>query len=104
MKALIALATLLAATAVALEDSPPATAPAAHVQTDKEVESAIVKGIVANPEVFAAQLRVEAAGGVVTLHGSVKSEEAKATAEKIARAVPGVREVKNRLTIGPPKS
>ena len=106
MKALIGLATVLAATAVALEDSPPAIAPVppAHIQTDDEVESAIVKGIVANPEVFAADLRVEAVAGVVTLWGSVKNEDAKATAEKIARAVPGVREVKNRLTIRPPKA
>lgn len=103
MKALIALAMLLTATAVALEDSPPASAPAGHVQTDKEIESAIVKGIVANPEVFAAQLRVDALAGSVTLRGSVKSQEARATAEKIARAVPGVREVKNRLTIEAPR-
>ena len=106
MKALIVLATVLAATAVALEDSPPAIAPAPppHVQTDDEVESAVVKGIVANPEVFAADLRVEAIAGVVTLRGSVKTDGAKATAEKIARAVPGVREVKNHLTIRPPKA
>ena len=105
MKALIGLATLLAATAVALEDSPPAIVPAPppHVQTDDEVESAIVKGIVANPEVFAADLRVKAVAGAVTLWGSVKSEEARLTAEKIARAVPGVREVNNRLTVRPPK-
>ena len=102
MKALIALATLLAATAVALDESPPASPPAAHIQTDKEIESAVVKGIVANPEVFAARLRVEAVGGVVTLRGSVKSKDAKATADKVARAVPGVREVKNRLTVRRP--
>ena len=100
MKALMSLAILLAATTVALEDPPPLNAPAApHVQSDKEIETTVVKGIVANPEVFAADLRVEAVDGSVTLRGSVKSKEAKATAEKIARAVPGVRTVKNRLKI-----
>ena len=104
MKALMALAILLAATAVALEDPPPLKASApAHVQSDKEIESAVVKGIVANPEVFAAQLHVAAVEGSITLRGSVKSKEAKAAAEKIARAVPGVRTVTNRLTVRPPR-
>ena len=103
MKPLVTFAILLAATAVALEDPAPLNTPLAHVQTDDEMEAGIVKGIVANPEVFAATLRVDALSGVVTLRGNVKSEDAKANAEKVARAVPGVRSVKNRLTIRAPK-
>lgn len=101
MKTMLAIALLSVATAVALEDPPHRNVPAAHLQTDRELEAAVVKGIVANPEVFAARLRVTARTGSVTLDGSVKNREAKATAEKIARAVPGVRRVKNRLTIRP---
>ena len=103
MKALVTLAILLAATAVALED--PAqieqTRPP-HLQTDKELQAAVVKGIVANPEVAAARLHVEARQGAVTLRGSVRSKDARSTAEKVARAVPGVVRVRNHLTIRAP--
>lgn len=104
MKALLAWAMLLSVTAVALEDraqvEPP---PRVHAQTDLELEAAVVKGILANPDVFAARLRVEAINGAVTLRGSVRDASAKLMAEKVARAVPGVARVTNRLTISPPK-
>ena len=103
MKTLLAFLLLSVAPALALEDPPRRGAPPAHVETDREVEAAIIKGIVANPEVFAAQLRVAARNGAVTLHGSVKNKDARATAEKITRAVPGVRSVTNRLTIRAPE-
>ena len=102
MKTLVALAIALAATAVALEDPSPVPKPPPHIQTDEEMKAAIVKGIVANPEVFAARLRVEAVSGFVTLRGSVKNADGRATAERIARAVPGVRKVNNRLIIRRP--
>ena len=103
MKALLTLAILLAATAVALEDPPQLEqARPPHVQIDRELQAAIVKGILANPEVSAARLRVEATHGAVTLRGSVRSADARAPAEKIARAVPGVVRVRNRLTIRAP--
>ena len=103
MKALLACAILLSATAVALEDPAPLNLPPAHLQTDDEIEAAVVKGIVANPEVFAARLRVDSWRGVVTLRGSVENDSAKRLAEKLARSVPGVRGVKNRLTVRAPK-
>ena len=104
MKALIGWAILLSATAV-IADGPAQLEPAppVHVQTDKELEAAVVKGILANSEVFAARLRVEAVNGVVTLRGSVRSKEAKAVAEKVTRSVPGVVRVTNRLTIRAPE-
>ena len=98
-------AVLFAATAVALdqpaEHEPP---PPVHVQTDAELETAIVRGILANPEVSAANLRVEAKNGAVTLRGSVRSQEAKVTAEKVTKAVPGVVTIKNELTIETPRA
>lgn len=102
MKMVLLCATLLSASlgqAFALEGPPPRQPPPAHLKTDDEIEATVVKGIVAHPGVFAAKLRVEAARGFVTLRGSVQDADAKAAAEKIARAVPGVRGVKNRLAI-----
>ena len=75
--------------------------PPAHLSTDAEIEAAVVKGILANPEVSAARLHADVSGGVVTLRGTVQSAAGRETAEKISRAVPGVREVKNRLLVRP---
>ena len=100
---LLCVACAAASTVDALEDPRPAVKPPAHIKTDEEIERAIVKGLVANPEVFAADLRVEATDGVVVLFGTVRSKEAKRMAEKIARVAPGVRSVKNWLYVSPPK-
>lgn len=102
MKSLLLCVFLVAAnlgSAFALEDPAPRRPPPAHIMTDDEIETAIVKGIVADPAVFAARLRVEADRGFVTLRGTVRSKEAKTIAEKITRSVPGVVRVTNRLTI-----
>ncbi len=106
MKSLLLCVFLVAAnlgSASALEDPAPRQPPPAHIMTDDEIETTVVKGIVANPEVFAARLRVEVDRGFVTLRGTVQNQAAKATAEKIARSVPGVRAVKNRLAINSAK-
>jgi osmotically-inducible protein OsmY len=87
-----------------LEDSPPRKSVPAHLESDKEIQTAIVKGIVANPNVFAASLRVEVADGMVTLRGRVRNREAKAAAGKIARSAPGVRRVENLLKIAPKRT
>ena len=92
---------LSAGSARALENPSPRPSLPAHIQTDDELEGTIVKGILAHPEVFAARLRVEALRGFVTLRGTVRNKDAQATAEKIARSVPGVRGVKNQLKIAP---
>lgn len=63
-----------------LEDPPSPKRVPTHLETDKEIQTAIVKGIVANPNVFAASLRVEVADGMVTLRGRVRNREAKAAA------------------------
>ena len=83
--------------AAALEDPPRPELPPAHIQTDEEIKTAVVKGVVANPSVFAAGLRVQVEKGAVTLRGFVHDEEAKTAAGKIAARVPGVRSVKNLL-------
>ena len=78
------------------------TAPA-HLQTDREIEENVIKGLIANPYVFAARIRVKVVRGVVTLHGTVHNRAARTMAEKVTRAVRGVREVRNELHIRPAK-
>jgi len=46
-------------------------------------------------------IQVEVRDGVVTLRGTVDSEHAREHAEEDARAVPGVRQVINLLTVRP---
>ncbi|MGD9765657.1 MAG: BON domain-containing protein, partial [Candidatus Binatia bacterium] len=48
------------------------------------------------------QLHVDTTDGRVTLYGTVGSESAKADAERIARRVVGVREVRNLITVVAP--
>ena len=44
-------------------------------------------------------VRVEAVGGLVTLYGTVDRTYEKPFAESIARRVPGVTDVRNRLSV-----
>ena len=105
MKTILALAILLFATAVArTQPAEHEPAPPVHAQTDEELEAAVVRGILANRDVSAANLRVEAKSGLVTLRGTVRSEEAKATAEKVTKSVPGVVTIKNELVIQTPRA
>lgn len=46
-------------------------------------------------------LNVDTVNGVVTLHGKVALESEKSTAERVARGVEGVKEVKNLLQVIP---
>ncbi len=77
----------------------PRQPPPAHIQTDAEIKTALIRGIVANPDVFAASLRVEVKNGRVILRGRVRKPRARGAAEAIARKVPGVRAVKNLLEV-----
>lgn len=68
-----------------------------HIATDEEIRTTIIRGILANPNVFAADLRVEVQDGAVTLDGTVRDTAAKKTVEEIARGASGTHEVTNRL-------
>lgn len=46
------------------------------------------------------RVNVSSCGFVITLHGSVENEEEAAGIEASVRAVPGVRDVINRLNVG----
>lgn len=55
----------------------------------------------ASTEVASREVDVDTVGGVVTLSGKVEKAEAKAAAEKIAKAISGVTSVKNELQVVP---
>ena len=48
-----------------------------------------------------ARINVSSCNHVVTLHGSVRDVGETEGIEAVVRAVPGVRDVTNRLTLGP---
>ncbi len=88
-----------AASVQATKESPPHHTRPAHLRTDEEIKFAVVKGLLANPYVSAARIRVSVRRGFVTLRGAVKTKEAKKMAGQVARAVPGVRAVRNQLVV-----
>ncbi len=81
----------------------PAQREPAHIKTDEDIRFAVIKGLLANPNVLAADVRVQVKDNVVTLRGMVRDAEAKSVAAGVARSVPGVREVKNFLEVRPKK-
>ncbi len=104
MRTLTRLATgflIFAAPFATAAENPPARLPPTHLRTDEEIQTAVIKGLLANPNVLAADLRVEVKSGAVILRGTVRDREAQATAKKVALSVPGVQSVENRLALRP---
>jgi hyperosmotically inducible protein len=64
---------------------------------DKDLKNAIQKRIKQDARLKGADIDVQVDRGVVTLMGDVKDVGARARASEVARAVPGVRSVKNEL-------
>jgi osmotically-inducible protein OsmY len=67
--------------------------------TDEELQEAVADELRADPRVAATEISVAAAGGQVTLTGSVASMNERQVAERIARSLAGVRRVENRLEV-----
>jgi hyperosmotically inducible protein len=64
---------------------------------DKDLKSAVQRRIKQDARLKGADIDVRVDAGVVTLTGDVKDLGARARASEVARAVPGVRSVKNEL-------
>lgn len=57
-----------------------------------------------NPDIDTSDLSIDASNGTVKLNGTVNSLFEKATAEKIAKSIPGAKRVENNLVVSPAKN
>lgn len=87
----------IAISAVAAEvPPPPAFTPG---EPDSIAMGRINQRLIAEPKLAGSKIQPSVAGGVATLTGTVPSDEAKAVAERIAKAVEGVTSVDNKLRV-----
>jgi hyperosmotically inducible periplasmic protein len=77
----------------------PAARPASKIAADHSISTSVRSRFVANPALKPLKLAVDTHDGVVTLRGQVNSVEQRNAAQLEARAVKGVRAVKNELTV-----
>ena len=68
---------------------------------DAAITTAVKGRFIDNKDVDAASISVETLNGTVMLSGFAKNATEKATAERIARDVKGVKGVKNEITVRP---
>jgi hyperosmotically inducible periplasmic protein len=68
---------------------------------DATITTQVKSRMLDNPGVAGTSISVETLNGTVMLSGFAKSEAEKATAEKIARGVGGVKSVKNEIAVRP---
>jgi hyperosmotically inducible periplasmic protein len=68
---------------------------------DSAITSKIKAGILAEAGLESLQIHVATTSGVVTLNGSVNSQENSDKAASIAATVDGVKDVENRLIVNP---
>lgn len=68
---------------------------------DASITAAVKGRFVDNKDVDAASIHVETLNGSVMLSGFAKNATEKATAERIARDVKGVKAVKNEIAVRP---
>ena len=68
---------------------------------DSVITTQVKARMLANPDVAGTSISVETLNGTVLLSGFAKSVLERSTAEKIARDVNGVRQVKNEIAIRP---
>ena len=72
-------------------------------RSDAEISGEVQAKVVADQAVQHKQIGVQAANGVVTLSGSVASEDERSAAASDAATVAGVRTVVNNLSVAPPQ-
>lgn len=94
------LMTALFAGVLAVVASPAASFAAADAWTTAKTKMALMT----SEDAPATDVNVDTVNGVVTLHGKVGTPEQKAQAEKVAKSIEGVREVRNLLQVVPAAS
>jgi osmotically-inducible protein OsmY len=67
---------------------------------EASVTNRVIQALAESGEMTPSRIAVDAVGGEVVLKGLVVSSEERARADEIARAVPGVSRVTNRLEVG----
>ena len=82
---------------------PPAVAKRAEqmgeVLDDASITAKVKTALIGEPNLSGLAIDVDTSANVVSLNGSVASDAARARAERVARAVGGVKDVKNNLTV-----
>ena len=68
---------------------------------DATITSQVKSRMLDNPDVAGTSISVETLNGTVMLSGFAKNTTEKTTAERIARDVNGVKEVKNQIAVRP---
>ena len=72
---------------------------AAVVIDDATITSKVKTALIADPNLKGLSIDVDTQQNVVTLNGTVASDTARTDAERVAKQVEGVREVKNNLLV-----
>jgi len=71
-------------------------------RTDERIREDVCGYLSAHPGIDTSKMQVSVADGEVTLEGSVDDRFEKRMAEDLAEAIPGVRDVHNRLRVDAP--
>jgi osmotically-inducible protein OsmY len=84
-------------------DLPPAvekrTEQMGAVLDDAGITAKVKTALIAEPGLSGLAIDVDTSANIVSLHGSVASDAARANAERVAKSVSGVKDVKNNLTV-----
>jgi hyperosmotically inducible protein len=78
-----------------------AVRPVGQTLDDATITTRVKTALLNDPQVGAQQIDVNAASGVVTLSGVVKTEGEKTRAVDLAKKVGGVKDVQTTLTVQP---
>jgi osmotically-inducible protein OsmY len=69
--------------------------------SDLEIQSAVNTALLSNPKLIGQELKVDVVNQIVTLEGSLESEDDKQGAERLAAAIENVLGVENRIDVVP---
>ena len=83
---------------------PVATSGVKEVLTDAAITTAVKAALIVDPISSGLKVDVDTSNAVVTLRGTVKSDQEKARAEDVAKTTAGVSSVVNDLKVSPKKS